>query len=137
MDDWNDSNGSLKTSKINSGMLTNLTLNTLWFDFFKAFRNVDYKLANHNLDCIWIILSGDVRDKEDMSSYIAIETKLSQLPYLGKPVKTGFQKLNDTDKSSLLVQKSLIVEKASYLRVIMNKQGKGTAYDDGDDEIAE
>jgi hypothetical protein len=131
------STNSFKISKINSGMLTNLTLNQLWFDFFKAYRNVNYKLGNHNLDCIWIILSGDVKEKNEMSNYIAIETKLSGLPYLGMPEKKGFQKLTEKDKASLITQRSIIMEKACFLRKLQDKQGKGTAYDDGDDELAE
>ena len=136
-EEYGDSKANSKISKFNSGMLTNFTLNQLWLDFFKAFRNVNYKLSNHNLDCIWVILSSDTNDKEDVAKYTEIEQKLSRLPYLGMPQKNGFQKLDDTDRASMMVQKNILMEKACFLRRMQDKQGKGTAYDDGDDEQAE
>jgi hypothetical protein len=45
---------STKTSKINSAMITNMTLNELWKDFFRHFRHGQYLAANSDLDCIWL-----------------------------------------------------------------------------------
>ena len=136
MEEMYDSEGEIKTSKINSGMLTNLTLNQLYLDFFKTFRQSNYNLANNNLDCIWIILSGDA-DKDDTAEYLGIETRLAKLGLLGVPKRNGFKKMTDNDRNSMLTQKILLTEKASFLRKLMNKQGKGTAYYDENEEAAE
>ena len=74
--------GSL--SKINSAGLINSTMNNLWVDFFRHYRDGKYLTANSDLDCIWTILGGEkgMKESQEEKDYFEIETNLSKVGIL-------------------------------------------------------
>lgn len=137
-EDFEDSQDDFgKLSKINSAGLVNSTLSNLWLEYFRHYRHGQFLDANSDLDCVWTILGGEkgVSGSATESRYKLIEYKLQSTGVLSNSIeKKGFGKV----KPEVLVrkgkQKTIINEKAIFLRRLMNKQGKGTAYNDGDDE---
>lgn len=127
-------------SKINSAGLVNLTLNNLWVDFFRDFRNGKYLSADNDLDCIWTILGGDLKDgntedKKQNEAYNEIEKELSNLGILRDSFeRKGFGNIGDEQLKTLSKQKGTLLKKSLFLRKLQNKQGKGTAYDDGSND---
>ncbi len=127
-------------SKINSAGLVNLTLNNLWVDFFRDFRNGKYLSANNDLDCIWTILGGDLKDdnnddKKQTENYKTIETELNNSGLLRNSLEVkGFGSVGDEQLKLLSKQKGILLKKSLFLRKLQNKQGKGTAYDDGSND---
>ena len=129
-----------KTSKINSAMLVNSTLNELWKEFYTHFRAGKYLSSNVDLDCIWTILGGE--DKIEKSkiedNYKEIETKLKNSGILQDSLGSiGFNRVRTEDIQKFAIQKGILLSKALFLRRLQNSQGKGTAYEDKDEEESE
>lgn len=135
---YHDSDSFGKLSKINSAGLVNSTLSNLWTDFFRHFRDGKYLSANNDLDCIWTILGGEKNDdlnKEHEKLFMVLEEKLSTSGILEDSLQVrGFAKVSDEQIKKFLKHKGLLLQKSLFLRRLQNKQGKGTAYNDGDDE---
>ena len=129
-----------KTSKINSAMLVNSTLNELWKEFYSHFRVGKYLSANNDLDCIWTILGGEkeIEGKKIETDYIAIETKLKEKGLIQDSLSsTGFNQIKLEQIIKFTEQKGILLTKALFLRRLQNTQGKGTAYEDKDEEESE
>lgn len=127
-------NSSLgKSSKINSGMLQVFRLDFLWKEANKYAIVGNYRKWNETLDRIWCELVGDV-EKDD------IEKEFNRLDSdYGKsskqPLTKGFKGFTKEDFENFSKQKKTLMEKEKFLRRLQNKQGKGTAYDEEDDDF--
>ena len=124
--------GEQKTSRINSAGLINMTLENLWKDSYNAMSRGDLVTWNRKLDSIWCCLGGDEEEGgEKDTEFLKIDLKLHELGSLNHK-KTGFEQVK-SDEGSIIAQQYLILRKKSlFLRRLQNKQGKGTAYEDGD-----
>lgn len=127
---------NIKVSKINSAMLINITLNELWKDSFRHMRQGQYLKWNNDLDCIWTLLSGDVNsDDDNEQEFFKIEGELSKNGGVGNAQRFyGFQDLSKEDIEKFNKHKIILMKKARFLKQLENKQGKGTAYDEGEDD---
>lgn len=129
-----------KVSKINSAMLVNLTLNNLWVEYYQYFMQGRFLDANSNLDCIWTILGGEsnIQGKDIEVKYNEIEKELSESGGLQNSISIkGFNGISKGQITKLINQKNILLKKALFLRRLQNNQGKGTAYEDADEEEAE
>lgn len=141
--DYNNSEEVIEgqLSKINSAGLINSTMNNLWVDFFRHYRDGKYLSANADLDCIWTILGGekDMGDSDKEKDYFDIEIELSKSGQLKDNLEAkGF----DSPNSKIILEnlgkhKVLLLRKSLFLRRLQNSQGKGSAYQSGDDEETE
>jgi len=119
-------------SKINAAGLININIEELWKECYHAMGTGNYVLWNSKLDALWIILGGDEKEDSDaVKSYDKIDLKLHQLGSLGKS-KVGFV-IQDTGLTRAK-QYLILKEKSLFLRRLQNSQGKGTAYDNGDND---
>ena len=137
MNDFEENEVFGKLSKINSAGLTNSTINNLWVDFFRHFRDGKFLSANSDLDCIWTILGGEkgIESSSIENDYKSIETELGKNGALKDQITTnGFEKINNEEYVKFAKNKKVLLKKALFLRRLQNQQGKGTAYLDGDDE---
>lgn len=127
-----------KQSKINSGLLITLRLDALWKDCNRHARTGQYAKWNADLDRVWCELVGDIdekTDKESLDKYENINFLIAKDGVLmNGSLYSGFNKIT---KEQLLITtkqyKSLMIKEA-FLRRLQNKQGKGTAYDRGEDD---
>lgn len=129
-----------KISKINPAQIINQNLeNNLWMPFNVAYKSGKYITANNNLDCIWIMLGGDLgKNSQEEKQYNEIEKELNKSGSLQDSLSIdGFRKVNIEQLKKMAVQRKILLKKAIFLRRLQNKQGKGTAYDDPDDEATE
>lgn len=121
-----------KVSKFNSAGLINATLEKLWGESYSAMASGDYRKWNVKLDSIWAILGGDVdKDSPTDKEFRRISKELYETGSFAGKVGTGFKKIENPNNS---LQYHLLLEKALFLRRLQNKQGKGTAYADGDED---
>ena len=129
--DYNESDDE-KISKINSAGLINSTLESLWKDSYRAMTKGDYKLWNTLLDSIWAILGGDEKEMGKVDNRIQkLNLKIYGLGSLKSKIGKGFgEKINPNNP----FQYQLLLKKALFLRRLQNKQGKGTAYSDEDED---
>lgn len=131
--DLND--GDDKTSRINAAGLINSTLENLWNACYTFMANGDYVRWNVKLDSIWAILGGDVPEKGDEEKkYNQINEKIYEQGSLKAKTGLGFdQKANPNNA----IQYQWLLKKSLFLRRLQNKQGKGTAYENEDDDDIE
>jgi hypothetical protein len=126
----------MQTSKINSGFLQVQRLDTLWRETHNAAKVGNYKLWNEMLDRIWCELGGDVREgDENEKKYDMLLREYAQIIMPNK--KGGFDIVSDEERLSIVKQKMILIKKELFLRRLQNIQGKGTAYDDSEDEEPE
>ena len=128
-----DFNNEEKVSKLNSGGLINLRLDALWKDAHKHSRAGMYSSWSADLDCIWSELCGeyDFGSKEHLA-FDRIDKQLNSVR--NWKTNTGFKKNSAEELKEMARQYKLLRVKEKYLRIIMNKQGKGTAYSDGSED---
>lgn len=129
------------TSKLNSGMLINFRLNDLWKDAHRHSRAGFYTKWNDDLDRIWCELAGDVKptsskDDEDgdEEKYEMLTMEYAKSTEGSTTTLTGFATSNKNHKVSMVKQKQALIKKEIFLRRLQNKQGKGTAYYDEDED---
>ena len=125
-----------KLSKINSASLINLRINNIWLEINKAAVKGKYFLWNSNLDRIWCELGGDIKEPKEgkeepkeIKEFNKLDKKVSEKM---KKLKTleGFEQFSKKDKLNLSELYDALLKKEFFLRRLMNKQGKGTAYQD-------
>ena len=124
-----------KLSRINSAALINLRLTNLWIDANNHSRKGQYSSWNADLDCVWRELGGDTKEKDDESkTFEKISIELSKVaPLSNWKSEKGFAEINNDDLKKQNKQYQLLMKKELFLRRLMNKQGKGTAYYEDDD----
>lgn len=122
-----------KTSRINAAGIINISLENLWRDCYLAMSRGDLVLWNRKLDAIWIILGGDCKkDGDEDKECTKLNLKIYNTGKLNHK-SIGFEKAKE-DESILAAQQYLLLkEKSLFLRRLQNSQGKGTAYETGDD----
>ena len=126
-----------KSSKINSAMIINVTLNSLLENFFKEIKQGKYLSANNDLDCIWVILGGEphIKDSDIEKQFIRINSDLILTGTLSDSIQSrGFNSISNEIIIKLNKQKRILFDKALFLQRLRNSQGKGSAYDDGDED---
>jgi len=123
----------IKLSKFNSAALINLRINHLWMNVNNYAVSGKYFQWNNELDRIWCELGGDITEgSNEETKFKEIEENVSALLKELKD-KKGFDSFNNTDKENMSKIYSVLQKKELFLRRLMNKQGKGTAYDEDDD----
>ena len=122
-----------KLSKYNSAALINLRINHLWMNINSYAVSGKYFQWNNELDRVWCELGGDiVEGSKEEKAIKKIEGEVSKKLKEFKD-KKGFDSFNDTDKETMSKIYTILQKKELFLRRLMNKQGKGTAYDEDDD----
>ena len=122
-----------KVSKINSAALINFRMDALWKEVNKFAASGRFLDWNIKLDRIWCELSGDAKD-EDFEAFNELNLAVSETGKLFDGADDGF---NEPKKESLdkrAIQYKKLIDKEIFLRKLMNKQGKGTAYYDGSED---
>ncbi len=124
----------VKLSKINSASLINLRMNNIWINVNRYATSGKYFQWNNELDRIWCELGGDiVKDSQEEKDFKEIEKKVSE-KLKDFEDKKGFDTFNDKDRKKMSEIYSVLQEKEIFLRRLQNKQGKGTAYEQGWEE---
>lgn len=130
--DYNQTDEESKQSRINAAGLINSTLENLWNECYTAMAHGDYQKWNIKLDSIWAILGGDVKENgEEDKIYKKMNLAIYELGSLKTNLGNGFQKTSNPNNA---MQYQLLLGKSLWLRRLQNKQGKGTAYEDEDDD---
>ena len=126
-----------KTSKINAAQIINISLENLWRDIYSAMSKGDLVTWNRKLDSIWVILGGDCKKggEEDIEMN-RIDINLYGTGKLNHK-REGFVNFDKDESSQMSLQYQYLKEKSIFLRRMQNSQGKGTAYEVGDEESYE
>lgn len=118
-------------SKINSAGIINVTIENLWRDVYGSMAKGDFLTWNRKLDSIWLILGGEGNSPE--KEFNKIDLELHALGSLN-PIKKGWDKSPEKNYELRSQQYVKLREKSLFLRKLQNKQGKGTAYVNEDED---
>lgn len=127
-------------SKINPAAIINITLENLWKEaYYHQARNRLWDW-NRRLDSIWLILGGDEPEeqkdpnrKDWVKAFNELDLKLNNTGSLIHK-EYGFNQMKESEVKTIAMQYQLLKEKSLFLRRLQNKQGKGTAYDTGEED---
>ena len=127
-----------KLSKINSASLINMRISNIWMNVNRYASSGMFMKWNSELDRIWCELVGDVspkkkkkkdddEEKGDEEIFDGFNEEISK-EFSNLKKKKGFEEYSKDDKSIRLKIYQKIQKKEVFLRRLMNRQGKGTAY---------
>jgi hypothetical protein len=136
----------IKKSKYNTGLDKIYRLNKLWSDANLHSRTGQYSKWNEDLDRIWCELAGDLKydkDKKEDKEYEnykkefdEFDNTLAQLGGFDDAIQTkGFNKITNEHISKRNNQYKKLMEKELFLRRLENSLGKGTAWEDEDEDF--
>lgn len=118
----------VKLSKINSAGLINMRINNIWIEVNKAAISGTYFSWNNYLDRIWCELIGDIKESaNERKDFEKLDKDVSE-NLVKLKIKEGFSQFTKEDKENMSKTYSVLMKKEDFLRTLMNKQGKGTAY---------
>ena len=138
-----------RTSKFSSGLNIISRLDELWKMCHKFKREGKYADWNDELDTVWLELARDLDEKEYndelnekkeviskgyKSKFNEFENKLKSLLPFNDNMR-GFSKPDDGDIKRRNEQYKILMEKELFLRRLENFVGKGTAWDDDEDDF--
>lgn len=127
-------------SKLNPAAIININLENLWKEAYSFQAKNELWKWNRKLDSIWLILGGDEPEKQlndDKKDWVKlfndIEIKIGETGSLLHKSQ-GFEQMSEEEIKKMAHQYRLLMAKSLFLRRLQNKQGKGTAYDTGEDD---
>jgi hypothetical protein len=127
----------LKKSKFNTAVSKEVRRSELWKDANNHSRNGQYARWNDDLDCIWSELCADIKDETKFKTrdteIKAFDKKIETIGQF-KDKKTGFNKLTKEQIENRGKHYLELRNKEIWLRRLENELGKGTAYEDDDED---
>jgi hypothetical protein len=130
-------------SKYSSGVNINLRLDQLWKDSHLHSRSGKFYLWNLDLDCVWSELARDLKEKDtdQEKQFKEIEKKfktfdesLKKTGNIKDKKPEGFEEPTKTETDNRNKQYEILRSKQIFLARLENKLGKGTTYEDDDDD---
>ncbi len=144
-----------KVSKFSSGINILQRLDQLWKNCHSFKRSGYYYRWNEELDTVWLELARDFDDKDyydtdsegkvttnkekieskgHKSKFEAFDAELKKLmPFIDSGA-IGFQKSSSDDNSKRNEQYKLLMSKQLFLARLENEIGKGTSWDESEDD---
>jgi len=132
-----DDNSDKQTSKFSSGINQLMRMDQLWKDSNSYSVAGLYSKWNTKLDVIWRELARDLSDKiyeEKKTLFDAFDNRLGKS---GPFMDNGSDTFNDPSSENMKTrseQYKILNEKELFLRRLENFLGKGTTWDDDDDD---
>lgn len=131
----------IQQSKFNTAISKEIRRAELWKDVINHSRSGKFTKWNEDLDCIWselcadLIVRGGSKDKFN-SKKIEFENFDEQLLEIGqiRDHQIGFTKKSKEDMERRAKHYKKLREKEVWLRLLENELGKGTEYQDEDED---
>lgn len=125
----------VKLSKYNNAIDQIYRLGIIWRNAYKHSSSGDFVLWNLDLDGVWRELAGDLKSDSDAETTInQINSKILEVYPLKSNNAPGFNKLPEDYMRKISKQYLLLSEKEIFLRRLQNQLGKGTAWDETDED---
>jgi len=128
-----------QTSKFSSGLNIVMRLDELWKDSHTHARNGLYSKWNLDLDRIWLELSRDYKEEDEgwtekEKKFNEFDTEIKKQKGFHDKKPEGFKKIEQeiVDKRDEVYK--ILMKKQLFLARLENELGKGTTFEDGDDD---
>jgi len=126
-----------RKSKYNSGVAKEIRRNELWKETNSHSRNGNFTKWNEDLDCIWSELCADIKSedfKDKKKEFDKFDLEMIEIGKIEDTTKQGFKALDKDFYSKRDKHYKKLREKEIFLRRLENSLGKGTAYEDDDED---
>ena len=135
----------VQTSKYSTGVNINIRIDQLWKDTHLHSRNSKFNAWNLDLDCIWSELARDFKEKEDKEKDIPcfkdlkdefdkFEKDIVKQGQIKDKKPAGFKDLTKDQIEARGKHYKILRDKQLFLARLENKLGKGTTFDDNDED---
>ena len=132
-------NDGQKFSKYNSGVAQIFRLDGLWRDVNTHSRMGLFRKWNADLDRLWCELSKDLKDDEKYKTKKAnfdnLDKEIEDLGNFEDNAEDSFEGLSKEQIKKRYNQYKKLMEKELFLRRLENFLGKGTAWDEEEDDF--
>jgi len=128
-----------KTSKFSSGLNIIMRLDELWKDTHRHARNGLYNKWNLDLDRMWLELVRDYKEDDESfkkikAEFVDFDQQISDLGKISDVAMPGFKKVTEEERENRNEHYRILMKKQLFLARLENNLGKGTTFDDGDDD---
>ena len=126
-----------KKSKYNSGVAKEIRRNKLWEEANNHSRVGNFVKWNEDLDCVWRELCVDIKKEEFESKrkeFYGFDEKILDIGQLVDNMDVGFKKPDGNFFIKRANHYKILKDKEVFLRRLENELGKGTAYEDEEDD---
>lgn len=126
-----------QVSKFSSGVNQLLRLDNLWKDANSHSRSGRYSLWNNDLDTVWRELARDLGDNDYTKKKQSFDKFDSELGDAGKFLDFGSDTFDDVSPEQIKSRSKhykILNQKELFLRRLENFLGKGTTWDEDDDD---
>lgn len=131
-----------QVSKYSSGVNINLRVDALWKDSHFHSRTGQYNKWNLDLDCIWSELARDLKDEkgkegtyeEKQVAFDKFDEEILEHGVINDKEPEGFRVKSKDDKEIRDAHYRILRKKQLFLTRIENKLGKGTTWNDNDED---
>jgi len=132
-----------KVSKYSSGVNINMRLDQLWKDSHNHSRLHNFKLWDLDLDCVWAELARDLKPGKNKNgkTFAEIEAEFNQFEEQLKGIGqindfggTGFKSASKDDLLKRDKHYKILRNKQIFLARLENDLGKGTSFDEDDED---
>jgi len=141
-------NEDIKVSKHSSGVSIIIRLDQLWKNCHSYKRNGQYMKWNEELDSVWLELARDLKKsgKEDKDAdekkdydklkekFDEFDDKISEIGQIIDAAPSGFAELPKNFVENRNKHYKALMDKQLFLARLENAVGKGTSWDDEDDD---
>lgn len=130
------------TSKYSTGVNINLRVDQLWKDSHLHSRTGRYNQWNLDLDCIWSELARDLKDtnkeknvyETKQEEFDVFDTEILKYGVIKDEAPSGFKNPTPEMEKARSEHYKILRRKQLFLARLENKLGKGTTWDDDDDD---
>jgi len=125
-----------QVSKYSSGVNIIIRLDALWKDVNNHARTGKFSLWNLDLDRIWCELARDLKEnyEDKKKTFDIFDTKMVTIGNFTDKEPEGFKDVSPEDIKKRSQHYKILMEKELFLRRLENELGKGTTFDDGDED---
>ena len=122
-------------SKYNSAIDQMQRLGNIWRSAYKNAMEGNFNSWNLDLDAAWRELSSDIPEDDTLNEdYLEINKEIRDLQPLVSKKAPGFNPISETMLKNISKQYLVLQKKELFVRRMLNKLGKGTVYDDTEDD---
>jgi hypothetical protein len=126
-----------KTSKFSSGLNIIMRLDELWKDTHKHSREGKYRLWNMDLDRMWLELARDLDEKkftQKLEDFKKFDKKIQEIGIINDSGLKGFKVMSNQEIIKRSNHYDAIMGKQLFIARLENELGKGTTFDEGDED---
>jgi hypothetical protein len=125
-------------SKYNSGVAKMIRMDAIWKDVNRHKRSGEYSKWNEDLDTVWCELTADAKKKnvlkQKSKEFNEKNQAIAELGSFNDTSNLSFRVPTNEDNLKRIKQYQKLMDKEIFLRILEEELGKGTAWEDDDED---